>query len=306
MTLAAHDSNDVAATEAEQGFHALCSTPTESRWAEVDGHAIHYLSWNGDEADKPALLFVHGFVAHARWWSFLAPHLTDRFRVFAMDFSGMGDSAHRSAYSLATWRDEVAAVLRAIGEPSGCTVVGHSFGGSRCADACAAYPALFRRLLIIDSYFHFDGDPPRKKSFAAPRVVRYFPDLSTAAQHFRLLPPQWCEPWMVDHLVRHSLRESAQGWSWKFDEENLRSSEADIDSSAMLASVTVPTFLIHGQHSRIATRNRMGRVARLIPNCALPIEIPMANHHLMLDQPVALITALRAILACQDARRDGA
>ncbi|MGH8239725.1 MAG: alpha/beta fold hydrolase, partial [Steroidobacteraceae bacterium] len=51
-------------------FARAIAAPAESRFAEVDGTPIHYLSWNAAAAAKPALLFAHGFRAHARWWSF--------------------------------------------------------------------------------------------------------------------------------------------------------------------------------------------------------------------------------------------
>jgi pimeloyl-ACP methyl ester carboxylesterase len=277
---------------------AVCSQPTESHTVDVDGCAVAYLSWNAGELHKPALLFVHGFVAHARWWSFVAPHFTEQFRVYAMDLSGMGDSGRRERYGIAHWRDEIAAVARAVGGEGACSLVGHSFGAARCFEACAVYPDLFERFVAVDTYLHFADAPPRPKSFTAARPVRRFPDQESAIERFRLIPPQWSAPWMLEHIVRHSLRPTPEGWCWKFDETNLRSTDDEEDSVAMLRGMKVPVYLVHGQHSPIATRERMARLAGLMPSCPPPIEIPQGYHHLMLDQPFALISALRAIFSC--------
>jgi pimeloyl-ACP methyl ester carboxylesterase len=60
-------------TAAPEWFTRAIAAPAESRFTEVDGTPIHYLSWNAADTHKPALLFAHGFRAHARWWSFIAP-----------------------------------------------------------------------------------------------------------------------------------------------------------------------------------------------------------------------------------------
>ena len=76
-------------------FAEAIAQPAESAFAELDGIPVHYLRWNAAETHKPGLLFAHGFRAHARWWSFIAPFLLDRFRIVALDFPGMGDSTAR-------------------------------------------------------------------------------------------------------------------------------------------------------------------------------------------------------------------
>lgn len=73
-------------------LRAIASTPG-SYFADDHGTRIHYLAWNAHETHKPTLLFAHGFRGHAHWWDFIAPYFTDRFRVAALDFAGMGDSS---------------------------------------------------------------------------------------------------------------------------------------------------------------------------------------------------------------------
>ena len=46
---------------APEWFTRAVSAPAESRFAQVAGTPIHYLSWNAAGIDKPALLFAHGF-----------------------------------------------------------------------------------------------------------------------------------------------------------------------------------------------------------------------------------------------------
>src|SRR5262245_20418622 len=92
-------------------FTRALAAPVESRYVEVDGAPIHYLSWNAKDAHKPGLLFAHGFRAHARWWSFIAPFFMSRFRVVSMDFAGMGDSGARAHYEPVLFSRDIVGVI---------------------------------------------------------------------------------------------------------------------------------------------------------------------------------------------------
>jgi len=87
--------------------HAL-DVPHGDSTVDVDGAAIHYLTWG--EPGRPGLVFVHGGAAHAHWWTHVAAQFAGNYRVAALDLSGHGDSDRRDRYSLEKWTDEVIAV----------------------------------------------------------------------------------------------------------------------------------------------------------------------------------------------------
>src|SRR5690606_9687786 len=118
---------------------------------------MHYLEWSGP-ADAPPLLLLHGYLAHAHWWDFVAPWLADRHRVLAMDFGGMGDSAYRRQYSHSRFHAEISGFAEALGI-GGCTTIGHSFGGRALLYACHARPDLFPRAIVVDSRLGSPEDP---------------------------------------------------------------------------------------------------------------------------------------------------
>ena len=55
--------------------------------------------------------------------------------------------------------------------------------------------------------------------------------------------------------------------------------------------------LMHGQLSDLVTADVQDYMEELTGRNAPMVEIPQAYHHVLLDQPLALIAALRAILA---------
>jgi pimeloyl-ACP methyl ester carboxylesterase len=76
------------------GFSRQFPTPAKQSLI-VPGSRIHYLHWAREPARRGerGLLFVHGGGAHSHWWSYIEPYYTRDFRVAAIDWSGMGDSA---------------------------------------------------------------------------------------------------------------------------------------------------------------------------------------------------------------------
>ena len=54
---------------------------------------------------------------------------------------------------------------------------------------------------------------------------------------------------------------------------------------------------MHGQLSDLVTPEVQAYMEKLTGRNAPMIEIPQAHHHIPLDQPLALIAAVRAILA---------
>lgn len=270
--------------------------PGRSHFVEANGARLHFLSWNFEHTDRPTLLFVHGFRGHAHWWDFTAPFFTDDYRVIALDLSGMGDSAHREQYQPSTLAHDIIAIAELLG-PSPVIAIGHSYGGSRVLRACAERPELFQRLIIIDSYVVFEGEPPPREP---PKIRgdREYPDLPSALARFRLLPTQpdamVC---LVTHIAEHSLRRSETGLRWKFDANLPPGGARETDGGQMLSRVIRPVDYICGERSVVVSRERADRVVQALPDVCGPIVIPDGHHHLMFDQPIALISTLRALLA---------
>ena len=275
-------------------FARAIAAPAESRFAEVDGTPIHYLSWNVADAAKPALLFAHGFRAHARWWSLIAPFFLSRFRIVSMDFAGMGDSGSRREYTPLGFVRDIVGVLDHAGFDKA-TLVGHSFGGGRVARACAEVAERVSRAVIIDSHMRLTDEKRSTRPFEiGPR--RVYPTFEAARARFRLVPPEnRTAPYILDYVARHSLKEVEGGWTWKFDEQLLPKHD-DVKTTDILAKIKAPVAFIYGDASAIVSRKHAHEIVQHIPNARGPIAIPESHHHVLLDQPLSLVAALRAVL----------
>jgi pimeloyl-ACP methyl ester carboxylesterase len=276
-------------------FNDAVATPTRSYFAEIRGARIHYLSWNEDERDKPGLVLVHGLRAHARWWSFIAPFLCERFRVYALDFAGMGDSEARDSYDPLGLALEIAGVIEHAGIGPA-IVVGHSLGGGRTLRLCVERPDLVKHAVIVDSFVHFsDWSPSIPRISAGPRKI--YPSFSEAKARYRLTPPdESALDYVLDYIAHHSLEAVAGGFRWKFADNLTDFLLLEQDGGALLPRIAVPLTYMHGQYSHLMMGGLPERIVQSIPDARGPIAIPEARHHVPLGQPLALVSALRAAL----------
>jgi pimeloyl-ACP methyl ester carboxylesterase len=275
-------------------FIDAIEAPVREHTIDVDGCPIHYLDWGDPE--RPGLVFVHGGAAHAHWWSFLAPLFTHNWRPVALDLSGHGDSGRREEYSHVQWAREVVAVAEHAGFPGPAVVVGHSLGGLVTIQTAADHCDRLAGAVIVDAPVR--RPDPESEAGTRGRVFRtpgVYPTLERALERYRLLPPQpVTHPWLVDFVARHSLHETPEGWTWKFDPRLFDRTWLSLHDQ--LVAVTCRLALVHGELSTIVPSDVAEYMYEVQGRTTPVISIPEAHHHLTLDQPLAFVAALRTLL----------
>ncbi|HXI85838.1 MAG TPA: alpha/beta hydrolase [Parvularculaceae bacterium] len=298
---------------APQWFESAIAEPSEEGAVEVAGAKICYSAWGGK--DKRGLVFVHGGRAHRNWWRPFAPFLADRHRVVAFDISGMGDSDWRERYSLAGIVDELFAVVEAAGATRGRPlVVGHSFGGwvtlaavERAGERLAGAVVVDSPLGVPDPDEGYTISRAKPNDGAAPPSNRVYPTLAEPIERFRFLPNQASDQlYLVDYIARTGLKEAplrggGMGWTWKFDPGQGRNFDIHFDRDLFLAA-RCPIAFLYGAQSMFASGEGFEHLRLQARGRSPFIVMPSAHHHLMMEQPVAFITTLRALFACWPVR----
>jgi pimeloyl-ACP methyl ester carboxylesterase len=268
---------------------------------EVDGATIAWREWGEGGGDRQPLLLVHGFRAHGRWWDPIGPMLAEDRRVVAIDLGGMGDSGRRPSYSRAGFAREIVAVIAAAGldRPA---IAAHSFGGTVALLACALAPDAIGRLIFVDSYLELLDDErgiageEEEDAEDAAETGALFPTREAAMRRFRLQPANgWPDPHILVHVARESVLETEEGCRWKFDGRIVATLAAE--KLAPPEGIAVPLDLIFGELSTLVPRDRAMLLREMLPGCGDPVGIPWAHHHILLEQPLALVAALRGLLA---------
>jgi pimeloyl-ACP methyl ester carboxylesterase len=276
-------------------FTAALATQPKQAEVDVDGTTIAYRSY-GERADG-CIVLVHGGAAHARWWDHLAPLLAARHQVVALDLSGHGDSGRRDTYSLDAWAHEVMAVGADAGFDAPPVVIGHSMGGFVALRTASIYGARIAGAVAIDSPVR--DITPEERAARERRAfgpLRVYPTAEAAIARFHPIPDQPVLPYIGAHVARTSIREVGGGWSWKFDPRIFARHQL---TPALLTRLDCRVALFRAEHGIVSPQmgqvmyDRLGRLAPMI-------EIPAAGHHVMLDQPLALVTGLRTLLSDWD------
>lgn len=158
------------------------------------------------DGEAPVVLAVHGVTANHTAWAVLARHLPE-VDLMAPDLRGRAGSRDLPGpWGMSTHADDLAAALRAAGEPpGGAIVVGHSMGAFASLVLARRHPELVRALVLVDG-----GLPiPRPGGVAdadllealigpaAQRLAMTFPTRAAYQDYWRAHPafagPAWTE-----------------------------------------------------------------------------------------------------------------
>lgn len=149
----------------------------------ADGTRIAF--WR--EGSGPPLLLVHGGICDHFAWFFAVPVLARRFTVYTFDRRGRGGSGDTRPYAVEREREDIAALLAAIGEPA--HLLGHSAGGILALQVAERVRDLLS-LILYEPAFVVDGARERP----APELMGTMRSLLAAGDR--------------EQVVRLAMRES--------------------------------------------------------------------------------------------------
>ncbi|HEU5198026.1 MAG TPA: alpha/beta hydrolase [Ktedonobacterales bacterium] len=172
-------------------------TSAQSHLIDLPDGRFHYLTWGAEHTERPSMVLLHGITSDAQSWVRVGPALADRYRVYALDMRGHGESIKppAGAYSLRATADDAAALIEALGleQP---VVMGHSWGGATAivlaSGAGTQRPAPALSHVILEDPAHNFGAGPAEK-----RAAAYTKDIGRPAAELRpeitASSPGWTE-----------------------------------------------------------------------------------------------------------------
>jgi pimeloyl-ACP methyl ester carboxylesterase len=249
------------------------------------------------ERGLPGLFLLHGAGAHAHWWDGVAPLLAGTHRVAAMTMPGNGASDWRDSYSSADFFEDALACIAvaSLGEAGKPVFIGHSMGGAHLMHGAVHRPEEMRALILVDTSFRSPAVPdrvPNRRLYASEAEI---------VDRFRLAPPGPAPvPLLVEHVARHAAMQVAgpdgqPGWCWRADPAYWSKFEPGIERGPYPGPLRP---LVPAAHI-IAERSHVAATMESLPldDEVIRIMLPDCGHHAMLDRPLALVAALRALLS---------
>lgn len=134
----------------------------------------------------PALVLVHGWLGSWRYWVPTMQSLSSRYRTYALDLWGFGDSGKKpERYSLEAqasllhrFMDQMAIAKAAF--------VGHGLGGAVAARFAADHPDLVARLMVVSTPVVGAAINARLAGTGAPALLDWLVGRDPAAEHVSL------------------------------------------------------------------------------------------------------------------------
>ncbi|HVA81855.1 MAG TPA: alpha/beta hydrolase [Candidatus Binataceae bacterium] len=262
---------------------------------KANGLVLNCLDYGG--AGKPPMLFVHGGSAHAHWWDFVAPAFCGDYHALALDQRGHGHSEcpPEWGYGSEHYVSDLEQVIDTwgLGAP---ILIGHSMGAHNVLAYAARNRRKLRAMVAIDVPPDYSQRAVTFLRTFADKPSRRFESLEAAVKNFRLLPRETlARPEIIEHMARHTFKQLPDGnWTHKLDRRTLiREPLAVWDS---LKEIHCPALIVKVSDSPVLSVEMAEKMVAMLPHGRL-VQIPDAYHHVMLDNPRALIAALKSFVA---------
>jgi pimeloyl-ACP methyl ester carboxylesterase len=277
------------------------------RGGEVDGLTLHYAV----EGRGPVVVLLHGLGGFAQSWRQTIDTLAPRATVFALDLPGFGRSAKpRTTYRLGFFASALRAFLDAVGIGQA-SLVGHSLGASVAVTYALTHPARVERLALVAGLIPgFSFRMSWAYRLVALPLVGEAVSLCGSATLYKAAIARCFhvpKPAEVDFLIEHDypLRTGPEARAaWLATARHIRADFVDrrADYRRALATLDLPTLLVHGRQDPAVSPRHAGEAAAGFPRAALR-WVEACGHFPHLEHPQAVNRWLAEFLVGRPAPR---
>jgi pimeloyl-ACP methyl ester carboxylesterase len=285
-----------------------------SQWTDIDG-PVHYIDFGGPSRG-PMIVCIHGLAGSAVNWAAVAPLLTSRYRVLALDLAGHGLT--RSGRRSADVQANRLLVHRFIGLVSTTPVIlmGNSMGGMISLLEASAPASSVAGLILVDPALPFVPARPDllvAAMFTAGGLPGIGPVLLRGVHR---LPPEAIVAGLLSLCCRDPSRVPAGvvAQHVAIARRRVRFGEVGRDMGVATRSIIAtaglggrgyrrgidtlrcPVLLIHGERDRLVPASAARAAARAHPSWSL-VVLPDVGHVPQLEAPRECADAIRGWLA---------
>jgi pimeloyl-ACP methyl ester carboxylesterase len=276
------------------------SSGIQSRFAEVDGIELHYLT----AGHGPAVILLHGYAETSLMWRPLIPKLADRFTVIAPDLPGIGDSdIPKDGLDMKTAAIRIHRLATSLGIEKA-RVVGHDIGLMVAYAYAAQFPDEVEKLVVMDAFlpgvpgwelaydspdfWHFRFHGPTPEALVVGRESLYFAYFwnDLAANKMRSLPEGDRKAYVALYSRPGRMR---AGWAYFASWPDTAKDFAQMAQTKL----RMPVLAIAGER---ATAAILGPQMKLVASDVQIIVLKDTGHWLMEERPQETMDALSAFL----------
>ena len=274
--------------------------PIASKFAEVDGSRVHYLT----AGKGPALILLHGYTQTSRMWKPIIPLLAEKFTVIAPDLPGIGDSdIPTKGLDMKSAATTIHALVKSLGIQKA-RVVGHDIGLMVAYAYAAQFPAEVEKLVVLDAFlpgvagwedvynnpgiwhFRFNGSTP--EALVRGRERTYFEHFwnDFAADKTHSIPEADRVAYAAAYARPGRMR---AGWAYFVSFQQAAKDFAELSKTKL----TMPVLAIGGEK---ANGTVLGLQMKLVATDAKMVVLKNTGHWVLEENPKETSEALQGFL----------
>ena len=257
-------------------MNSVITTPVAGEMSLSTGVRLHYVE-QGDPAGRPVVM-LHGYTDSSFSFSRVLPLLDRRYRVFALDLRGHGDSERPAAgYALGDFAADVVACMDELGLEDA-TLVGHCMGSLVAQRVALVAPERVSRLALVSSMTtarNLVGISELKGAVEAlddPVPAEFAREFQAGTVYDGVSAE------FMDGVVAESLKVPARVWR-----ATLRGLFVD-EHASRLGRISAPTRLFWGERDALLTRAEQESLAAVLAYADLT-SYPETGHSPHWERP---------------------
>jgi pimeloyl-ACP methyl ester carboxylesterase len=248
--------------------------------AKYGNAADHYVDLPGSlhvryrdqgNPNGPVLVMVHGYSASAADWDPWIKLLGDRYRIVTLDLPGQGLTRAPADYK--AWPDGYVEVVDGVANQLGLkhfVLIGNSMGGMVSWNYALAHPEKLDGLVLVDAAGW--GEKPKGalifKLLQNPTTAGLIKDLDNRAMVKQGLQAAFQDPTLVDDAIVDRYAELSRAPGHRDILIHLQQGRV-VATTEKLATIKVPTLVMHGKQDQLIAFADGERFAQAIPNATL-------------------------------------
>lgn len=259
---------------------------------DVPNGRLHYVD---EGTGDPPVVLLHAFPLTSAMWAPQIAALAPHHRVVAPDLRGFGGSdvpRRREDYSVDAWADDVAALLGALGLER-VVLGGLSLGGYVAFAFLRRHREALAALVLADT--RPGADTPEVLVRRNDQQQRLEAAATPVEMADRLLQPLVGPTSTRRDEALATARDLLVGARSEGVIGALEALKNRPDSTAELATVTVPTLVVVGEQDQLSPPEVAEAMANAIPGSRL-VVVPDAGHVSNMENPEAFNAALEEFL----------
>jgi pimeloyl-ACP methyl ester carboxylesterase len=236
------------------------------------------------------IIFLHSWLGSWRYWLPTMDHISERYRAYALDFWGFGESDRReSEFSVAEYVEMLLGFMDNMGLQR-VNLAGHGLGGMVAIRAAGEHPARFGKLMTVNTPISGSQAISVRPGALLSRLFGRSNPTNVWTKMVRQIE-------IADREIKDEIIEDTDSLSETLI-ERVVASVLNADLRADLGRLELPLLAVYCTNDSIVNHNQADLLREEYRSLQV-LKLPRSNHFPFLDQPNVFDRLLLDFLASE-------